>query len=339
MVGATCNKAGCTLADTGTCLLSNPDPQKNCPHFRQLSREDGPTRPTPPSADDAVTFSLPGSPARRFPAGLELGLQDAAEIMRARYARVVGILGSWDAGKTCYLLSLYLMASRASLPPKYIFAGSRTLQGFEDRARRLREWSGGPLPQQLADHTSLADPRRPAFLHLALRETAGAKRLVDLLLTDLPGEWSKNLVDRADTAERFTFLRRADGIMVVIDGPRLDSTAQHSELQRSKHLLDRLAHTVGVDRTTPLVLLVSKCDRINMKRPSAVDEIEQHAKSLGFSPEVVLCAAFSRSPETVPNGVGVIEALEKVLAYEQTPQPGKPLKHGTGGDRMFNRFR
>jgi hypothetical protein len=338
MLGAACNKAGCTVADTGTCLLSNPAP-RTCPHFRQVDQEEDLTRRAPVSAEGVDAFSLPGLPARRFPAGLELGLEDAAEIMRARYASLIGILGSWDAGKTCYLLSLYLMASRASLPPKYIFAGSRTLQGFEDRARRLREWSGGPLPEQLADHTSLADPRRPALLHLALRETTGAKRLMDLLLTDLPGEWSKNLVDRADTAERFMFLRRADGIMLVIDGPRLDSTAQHSELQRSKHLLERLVHAVGVDITTPLILLVSKCDRINMKRPRPVDEIEEHARSLGFKPQVVMCAAFSLIPATVPNGVGVMEALEKILVYDQASHQGKPFIPDEGGERMFSRFR
>src|ERR1035441_3640821 len=106
MLGATCNKAGCTVADTGTCLLSNPAPQ-TCPHFRQVGQEEGLTRPAPLSADGVEAFSLPGLPARRFPAGLELGLQDSVEIMRARYACVIGILGSQDAGKTCYLLSLY----------------------------------------------------------------------------------------------------------------------------------------------------------------------------------------------------------------------------------------
>ena len=302
----TCDKAGCTVADTGICLLSNPDPN-SCPHFIP-----GPGRQPAVEGPVSAAFSQRGPAARLFPAGLELGVDDVGEIMRARYAHVIGVLGSWDAGKTCFLLSLYIMASRGALPPTHIFAGSQTLPGFEARARRLRKWEGGPLPDQLADHTSLADPRQPAFLHISLGETGGSKRIHDLVLTDLPGEWSTALVDRASTANRFAFLRRADGIIVVMDGPLLASSSRHSELQRNKHLMERLVESVGVDTSAPLVLLVSKCDQLQGYRPGVIDEMESHARSLGFMPEVVLCSAFSRNKD-VPSGLGVFEAIAKVL--------------------------
>ena len=288
----------------------------------------------------AEPLPLPGSAARLFSAGLELGVEDAAEIMRARYSHLVGVLGSSDAGKTCYLLSLYLMASRGGLPKSHLFAGSRTLPGFEARARLLRMWKGGPLPDKLADHTTLTDPRQPGFLHLALRETGGAKRLHNVLLTDLPGEWSTNLVNRAATSARFMFLRRADGIVLVVDGPVLNSATRHSELQRSRHLLDRLVQSVGVDVTTPLLLLVSKYDKLQMQRPAAIDDLEHHAKFLGFRPEVVLCAAFSTIPETVENGLGVFETVEKILA--DTPTVGHnetSTDQTTVSQRAFLRFR
>ena len=339
MPTVSCDKAGCTVVDTGTCLLSHPEPS-SCPHFHELSREEESAGPAGTTTDEEVeALPLPSLAARRFPPGLELGVDDAAEIMRARYSYLVGILGSWDAGKTCFLLSLYLMASRAGLPPSYLFAGSQTLQGFEARARRLREWSGGPLPEQLADHTSLADPRQPAFLHVALRETSGMKRLLDVVLTDLPGEWSKNLVDRAATADRFMFLQRADGLIVVVDGPRLDSAAQHPELQRSRHLLERLVQAVGVDAKVPLVLLVSKSDRLKMKRPAAVDDLAHHAETLGFRPEVVLCAAFSEDPATIPNGLGVFESLEKILSSGRASRLSTAsAQHGMQNERAFIRF-
>lgn len=337
MATITCDKSGCQVVDSGICLLSYPEPSA-CPHYRDLTVDASAETPTPMRSEPTTPLPLPGSAARRFPAGLELGVEDAAEIMRARYSHVVGILGSWNAGKTCFLLSLYLMASRGALPTSHLFAGSRTLPGFEARARLLRKWKGGALPQKLADHTTLADPRQPAFLHLALRETGGAKRLMNLLLTDLPGEWSKNLVDRASTADRFTFLRRADGILLIVDGSILTSAMQHSELQRSMHLLDRLVQSVGVDVATPLLLLVSKCDRLQMKRPAAVDDLEQHAKSLGFRPEVVLCAAFSTTPETVRNGMGVFEALEKILASTQTGKDEPSAEEAALGQRAFLDF-
>jgi hypothetical protein len=231
------------------------------------------------------------------------------------------------------------MASNGALPSDYLFAGSQTLQGFEERARHIRKWKGGRLPEQLADHTFLADLRQPALLHLALREVRGHKRLFDVMLTDLPGEWSKNLVERAATADRFMFLRRADGIIVVVDGPLLNSKSRHAELHRSKHLLERLVQSVGVETTTPLVLLVSKYDLLDGKRPAAVGELEEYARSLGFSPEVVLCAAFSNTPQTVANGLGVFEALERILVHappkrQETASPPKAV----AGMRAFFNF-
>ena len=338
MVTQACDHPGCQVLESGSCLLSHPDPNA-CPHYGDLTVNAMADEAIAAPSGQTEPLPLPGSAARLFSAGLELGVEDAAEIMRARYSHLVGVLGSSDAGKTCYLLSLYLMASRGGLPKSHLFAGSRTLPGFEARARLLRMWKGGPLPDKLADHTTLADPRQPGFLHLALRETGGAKRLYNLLLTDLPGEWSTNLVNRAATADRFMFLRRADGIVLVVDGPVLNSATRHSELQRSRHLLDRLVQSIGVDVKTPLLLLVSKYDRLQMQRPAAIDDLEHHAKSLGFRPEVVLCAAFSTIPETVENGLGVFETVEKIVA--DTPTVGHnetSTDQTTVSQRAFLRF-
>ena len=339
MEGGRCDKPGCTVAETGICLLSHPDPT-TCPHFRREPGDREEPAETGRTAEHLEALPSPASVGRQFPVGLELGTAEAAEIMRARYAYLVGVLGFSDAGKTCFLLSLYLMASRGALLPTYRFAGSQTLPGFEARARRLRNWRGGALPEQLADHTRLADPRQPAFLHVALHEGSGVRPSFDVLLTDLPGEWSKNLVDRAGTADRFAFLRRADGIIVVVDGPVLESKSRHSELQRSCHLLDRIVQSVGVDTATPLVLLVSKSDRLGLKRPAVIDALEAHARSIGFNPAIVLCAAFSEVPETVPNGLGVLEALQKALVQQSAPrsEASEPRRAASGG-RAFLQFR
>jgi GTPase SAR1 family protein len=316
--------------------LNHPDPATNCPSFQRAATDaviGGPNDPALNLVAAATSDPLPSRGARQFHTGLELGTDDIAELTRARYCHLIGVLGAWDAGKTCFLLSLYLMASGNSLPGDYLCAGSLTLKGFEERARRIRNWdSATPLPEQLADHTSLADPRQPALLHLALRERGGDRQRYDLLLTDLPGEWSKSLVDRAATAGRFDFLKRADGIIVVVDGPALASERRHVEVQRTKHLMDRLIHSVRVDASVPLTLLLTKCDRISMKQPEAVAELVEHCKQLGFEPRAVLSAAFSNKPQTVPNGAGVFEAIQGVIKAEpptrsavaSTEPAGKP---------------
>jgi hypothetical protein len=300
-------------------LLSNPDPG-GCSHFRSSNGaiEVG-ARDLDPLAAGSELAAAEKHSGRRFHFGSELGADDALEIMRARYVHLIGVLGSTGAGKTCFLSSLYLMASGGTLPAQYKFAGSLTLQAFEDRARGLREWKHGTLPGQLVDHTVLSDPRQPSLLHLAIRETHAERRRFDLLLTDLPGEWTDNLVLHAPYAESFRFLQRADGIILVVDGALLMSDQQrHVELQRMRYFSERLANDVNVSRDTPFVIAVSKSDEIDMQMPPAADELRRHVAALGFPATTISIAAFSRTPHKFKSGTGVFSAIETILSHPPT---------------------
>ncbi len=302
-----CKDPDCTVAETGKCL-KHGDP-KDCPDFT-------------PEEDSQTTAAGSGSEAAtepehqqiyRFHSGQALGTQDLLELTMGRYCHLIGVLGEQDVGKTCLLLSLYLMASHGYLKPEYAFAGSLTLGGFEDRARRLRKWTAG-LPGRLADHTSLEDPRTPSLLHLALKGGGELGDRYDLLLTDLPGEWTKNLIDKARTASRFELLQRADGIVLVVDGTALAGNEQrHLVLHRGKLALERLLHDVGLDKRIPLVLFISKCDKLGGDVPAAASELAQHALDLGFTPKVLAGASFSSVPDEVPNGLGVLDTVKSVL--------------------------
>lgn len=308
-----CEKQDCTVATTGRCVLSHPLPTE-CPHFKPIT----PMVPAPQVDRSSVTApETKGTlqSARKFHTGDELGTSDATEIMRARYAHLIGVLGSTDAGKTCFLSSLYLMASGGKLPSSHHFAGSLTLQAFEDRARGLRRWPEGGLPDQLVDHTVLKDKRQPSLLHLAVRQKNGERRRFDLLLTDLPGEWTDRLALRASSADSFRFMRRADGIIIVVDGKLLRSDQRHVEVQRMRYCAERIVGDVKIAAATPFVILVSKCDEISMQMPQAAEELREHIEGLGFPARTVLSAAISRTPNEVANGTGVFEAIETILSY------------------------
>lgn len=292
------------MSATGTCLLGKASPQE-CEFYSFVP---------PFSAEKPSKDIRASSPERTFHAGSELGTFDALEISSGSYAHVVGLLGPYNAGKTCFLLSLYLMASRQLLPEGYLFRRSLTLQGLEDRAHRLREWRGGPLPEKLADHTNLADDRRPGFIHLGLVRHGEP---IDLLLSDLPGEWTTSLMNRAETAERWEFLKRADGIIVVFDGEELTGKERFVQVIGAQHLFQRFKETLGIPTDIPVVILVSKADEIEMKRPEVLDEIVHSAIELGFSPTVILCASFSRKPKVVANGQGVMSAIEHIAQYPE----------------------
>jgi Double-GTPase 2 len=197
------------------------------------------------------------------------------------------------------------------------------------------------LPSQLADHTVLSDPRQPSLLHLAIRESNGERRRFDLLMTDLPGEWTDNLVLHATYAEAFRFLQRADGIILIVDGKQLMSDQhRHTELQRMRYFSERLAHDVNVSRDTPFVILVSKSDEIGMQMPPAANDLRDHVAGLGFPAKTISAAAFSRTPDTVKSGTGVFSAIETILSHPvATNSASSPVECLEPDARIFRRFR
>jgi hypothetical protein len=324
-----CKNRDCTVAATKTCVLLRT-PLESCEFFVS----DGAAAP-PESSSSPDPLETIDVDARHFFPGFELGTADAAEIMRGRYGTLIAVLGQYDVGKTCFLISLYLLIACRAIGTELAFAGSLTLNGFEARARRIRKWKNGTLPKQFADHTVLADPRMPALLHLALRTTDSERTRHDLLITDLPGEWSTDLVKDVQTADRFDFLKRADGIIISLDGPMLSGDSRHAAADDAKNLLTRLCDAVKVDRSVPLVLMITKSDEISMTIPPIVDSVVAHAKAKGFNPQVVAVAAISRTPEKVKSGTGVLDVIERVLD-RKSERP--PLEEDLAGDLRGRNF-
>jgi hypothetical protein len=312
-MGSSCTQKDCTVAVTGICLLSHPTPS-SCPQFQ----------PGPPQAKtEAVAAggkseTGPGDPkatgaVRRFGPGRELGTGDAWRLMRRDYCHLVGVLGDTGAGKTCLLTSAYLMATKGTLPG-FAFAGSATLSGFEERARRARVWQGA-MPERLSDHTILGEARSPSLLHCALRSIKGER--FDLLFTDLPGEWTTEAVKRASSADRLRFLCRADAIAIVVAADALAVDEQrHAKIQQTKLLLRRLKETLGIDQSMRLFMLLSMADRVSADLAKrGVTDLVKEATDAGFANATGLeVCAFSGDAQRIASGAGLSEVINAVVA-------------------------
>lgn len=309
----TCSKTGCLVANSTRCLR-DIEPPESCEFYEDSDTEEDEKE----EAETEETKVADAGESYEFHLGIELGYDDALVITRNSYAHVLTILGETEVGKTCLLTCFYILAIRKRLSG-YLFSGSLTLPAFEQRARHARQWEAG-IPKSMPSHTNLADKRSPAFLHLQLQGEGDTKQYSDVLFTDLPGEWTADLMDREDTHTQFSFIHRSDAILILIDASKLTKTASGNvQIRNAEVLFERLAKNLNLDRTIPIYLVLAKSDLVAMKVPAAVEKIKSAAAQHGFSLKIHQVAAWSTTTKTKA-GTGVEKLLLDILSTRDRPK-------------------
>jgi hypothetical protein len=187
----------------------------------------------------------------------QLDAEEASRLLARGPGRLVVLLGERGAGKTTLCTELY---ERQRHPGSNVnFAGSWTLLAFEQLAYERRT-TGAVPPAARAD----LDPGGHEILHLAMSANEGT---LHLLLADLPGEVYRRLADNYLAADEVPWLRRADKLVLLVDGERLlDPNTRSATLTRVRQLLERL-QSVGLPHPQAgLALLVSKWDKVGADR-------------------------------------------------------------------------
>lgn len=309
-MGKSCHRPECTVAETGKCLLNND--AATCPE--RLESAAGVNGADDPAVDvKTELFSVleAPKPKPRFPASFTLSPTDANALMSKRYCRVVGILGAPDAGKTASLVSLYLLCSQARLDG-FEYCDSRTLIAFEEIARGARRWNDGKVPEQMTGHTELADGRTAGFLHLRLRSKT-SDQTVDLLLPDLPGEWTNSLIDN-NRVERLNFLKSADVLWIMLDGRSLmEANSRMHAIHRARLMIQRVAALLG-PATPPVVLVVTRRDLGNPSERT-LDKLKEEAASHGITVRIAQIASFADDSEIMA-GTGLSDLLQHTVTIE-----------------------
>jgi len=243
---------------------------------------------------------------------------------------MIGVLGLPGSGKTAALVSAYLLLSRGKLKG-FDFLDSRSLRAFDDISHGARVWKEGQRWEDITAHTELSDDRTPGFMHLRVRRTSD-DRVFDLLLPDLPGEWSTSLID-TDRSDRWQFLQGADVLWIVIDGDELKKT-RNLLVHRTQLLLARLAATLT--RRPPVTLVITRRDH-GSPDEAAMSALINEANRLGFSASTTSIASFKNGAESSP-GFGISELIASVGAKPTSAVefwPSMPRRAG----RMMTRFR
>lgn len=330
-----CDFDGCTVGETGLCALERPP--GTCEHRLGASAVSDANEGTVVSGDSGAI----GEPVLERPASTvsfssshTLGPDLVSELMVSRYVNVVGILGEPDSGKTACLASLYLLIANAGLT-EWRFADSKSLMAFEDISRGARDWNAGQPPEQMTAHTEMLDERRPGFLHLRLKRERDA-RLVDLVLPDLPGEWTTKLVSRAQS-DRFEFMKSAEALWLVTDGRALaDKERRQGVISRIGQLAERLK-TLFDGNVPRLMIVVTHRDNGEIAA-TVLTRLEAELERRDVEATIVQVAPFSDNND-VKAGFGLEDLLGATIGSPRAPPEFWPSVAPRENARSFLAYR
>lgn len=303
-----CNKPECTYSQTGQCVLNNEP--LNCPDRLESILDESILEENNLVGD--VILNAPED-SERLSSSFSLTIEDSEKLMRNRYCKIIGILGIPGAGKTASLASLYLLLAHGKLEG-YRFLDSKSIRAFEEITNGARRWNEGNVPDQLTAHTELQDERIAGYLHLRL-ENENANQKIDLLLTDLPGEWTTSLIEQNRT-DRLSFLKSAERIWITLNGMDIENAGmRHLTLHRIELLIDRLKEFL-VDNVPDICFVVTHFDKSS--------SVLNHLKSLeslaeGFDIKIFEIASFSEN-DNIPPGTGLDSLLDDLLQMRRMPK-------------------
>jgi len=251
-------------------------------------------------------------------------------MMEERPTCLIGIVGLAGAGKTAVLVSAYLMLSKGRFEG-FSYADSETLRAFEEIARASRTWDKGNPPEHITSHTTLSNDREAGFLHLRLRRDADG-RLFDILLPDLPGEWSRALIDRKDE-DRLNFLGAASVIWLMVDGRQFSDDGKVTRAQyRATLLIERLADLLG-KRRPKIIVVPTWQDKQSFPEEEAA-RLASCGARFGFDMDTAPIASFSWNDDMEP-GHGIPKLFSDSLAARpSSPEFWPETDYDKGGRRL-----
>jgi hypothetical protein len=256
-----CTKEACTAGEDGKCLEGFENLEE-CPNYETIPPEDeGEDR-----HEDAPEEVVAKTEMVDLPTGTDFSPQTSFVITRASQVRVLVLAGSAGSGKTTLLACIYDSFQKGPFAD-YLFCGSQTLMGFEERCHLSRIASG----RQKADTERTKPTTELRFLHLKVRSADFNKPPQDLLLSDLSGEIFRLASDSTEECKKLGVVKRADRLILFIDGKKLSTVdLRQSAFVDSVSLLRSFLDSGMLGKSSLVDVLFSKWDLVK----SSEDEVE-----------------------------------------------------------------
>ncbi|SFM24019.1 TRAFAC clade GTPase domain-containing protein [Pelosinus propionicus] len=216
-----------------------------------------------------------------LPFGNALTLKETYSITSVEDTRFIVVAGPSASGKTTLVTTFYQLFQKGPVG-SYYFAGSQTLLGFEQRAYYTRSSSKLSNPETPKTRRGISD----SILHLKLLDSEKNK-LHNFLLSDFSGEdYSSAVANVEIMREDFGVIKRADVIVVIIDGYRISNKKyRHSTIQKAIEMLQTMSAADVLSKSVIVEIVISKYDLIETKSaedPNILEYVNEiEAKILG----------------------------------------------------------
>jgi hypothetical protein len=143
---------------------------------------------------------------------------------------------------------------------------------------------------------------------------------VSLLLSDIKGEFVRQVIDGAPLREELPLAVRADRTAVLIDGEKIASMYTRQEaVTRARVLIGALTDPGGVPDGRPLAVILAKKDKVDSEGldwfTAEADQLRAFAEERGARGTTVNTAA---RPDNAPHRP---EGLDDFLAWVVAPAP------------------
>lgn len=211
-----------------------------------------------------------------LPLGKELNLEMTYKITAGNKSNFIVVAGPSDCGKTTLITTIYQKFQKGSVG-NYNFAGSETLQGFEQRAFLTRIDSNMGEAQTPKTRRGVTD-----ILHLRIFDSAN-KKFTDLLITDFSGEdYSSAIGNVSMMKSEFGVIRSANNILIIIDGEKIShTTTKFAEIENALDLLKTIIDAGLLSKFACVEVSVSKYDVLvsTMKDDSTTEKLLNYIRN------------------------------------------------------------
>jgi Double-GTPase 2 len=326
VVGHRCKLPQCTVATTGKCFEGLE--LSDCPNYLGTETEAGVALTAVASeSEEAADDAEQQDEAEMIdlPDGLDFTPATASLITRAKLTRVIVIAGDQDSGKTTLVSSLFDKFQEGPFAG-YLFAGCRTLPGLERRCFPSRIASERMHPN--TTRTPRGDGQ--SLLHLKVRIEDLSHPTQGLLLSDISGEFFRDACDSTEGCQQLKVLRRADHLVLCLDGEKLASIGlRHEAYNTGKLLLQSTLDAEMIGRRTFVDILFTKRDLLGpLEGSSALNYLNNVRQGLmaEFADRLGRLRFFEVAARPSVAGFPLAYGLDRVLPswVEDTPLYTQP---------------